>query len=88
MTLDFREIQDTYTPKNLGTSWLLRSGGETECKLQSTGSKELRGVKRWPEIHWTKKGQQVKKKSSGDRTGSEGVEEEKQGQEVKLIQAG
>lgn len=63
MTLDFREIQDTYTPKNLGTSWLLRSGGETECKLQSTGSKELRGVKRWPEIHWTKKGQQVKKKA-------------------------
>lgn len=63
MTLDFREIRDTYTPKNLGTSWLLRSGGETECKLQSTGSKELRGVKRWPEIHWTKKGQQVKKKA-------------------------
>jgi len=63
VTLDFREIRDTYTPKNLGTSWLLRSGGETECKLQSTGSKELRGVKRWPEIHWTKKGQQVKKKA-------------------------
>jgi len=63
VTLDFREIRDTYTPKNLGTSWLLRSGGETECKLQSTGSKELRGVKRWPEIHWTKKGQHVKKKA-------------------------
>lgn len=53
-----------------------------------TGSKELWGVKRWPEIYQTKKGQQVKK-SSGDRTGAEEVEGggEKKGQEVKLIQA-